>query len=118
MTNPLLGWDFIFKRTNMYREMSASLAVIHQLMTSVVDARIEALKQQQALQIELPSSDALVEGIRKQRRTLLDTLLTTQIDGEQLTRSDICDEVNTFVFAVSLRSRTNTCIRRSTYVYI
>uniref|UniRef100_W8BXE1 Putative cytochrome P450 311a1 n=2 Tax=Ceratitis capitata TaxID=7213 RepID=W8BXE1_CERCA len=99
MTNPLLGWDFIFKRTNMYREMSASLAVIHQLMTSVVDARIEALKQQQALQIELPSSDALVEGIRKQRRTLLDTLLTTQIDGEQLTRSDICDEVNTFVFA-------------------
>ncbi|XP_011176793.1 probable cytochrome P450 311a1 [Zeugodacus cucurbitae] len=98
MTNPLLALDFIFQRTKMYRELSASVAVIHQLMASVIDERIEALKQQEALVTETATAPA-EEGIRKQRRTLLDTLLTTQIAGEQLTRSEICDEVNTFVFA-------------------
>lgn len=101
MTNPLLALDFIFQRTSMYRELSASVAVIQQLMATVIDERIAALKQQRAL--ASVATTALPEaGIRKQRRTLLDTLLTTQIAGEVLTRSEICDEVNTFVFAVSI----------------
>nr|XP_036232794.1 probable cytochrome P450 311a1 isoform X1 [Bactrocera oleae] len=98
MTNPLLALDFIFQRTNMYRELSASVAVIHQLMGIVIDERVEALKQQESL-VSGTSTAPPAEGIRKQRRTLLDTLLTTQIAGEALTRNEICNEVNTFVFA-------------------
>lgn len=108
MTNPLLALDFIFQRTQMYRELSASLAVIHELMASVVDERIEALKQQGKLATQLESllvAQPEEEGIRKQRRTLLDTLLTTEIEGRKLTRGEICDEVNTFVFAVSIWRR-------------
>uniref|UniRef100_A0A0K8VJ75 Putative cytochrome P450 311a1 n=3 Tax=Bactrocera latifrons TaxID=174628 RepID=A0A0K8VJ75_BACLA len=98
MTNPLLALDFIFQRTNMYRELSASIAVIYQLMATVIDERIAALKQQESL-VSIAITAPAEEGICKQRRTLLDTLLTTQIGGEVLTRSEICDEVNTFVFA-------------------
>ncbi|XP_067637050.1 probable cytochrome P450 311a1 [Eurosta solidaginis] len=100
MTNPLLGLDFVFKCTNMYRELHASLAVIHDLMNSVVDTRIQALQVQGDLELTSPSAAAADDkGIRKQRRTLLDTLLTVEIDGQKLSRNDICDEVNTFVFA-------------------
>ena len=107
MTNPLLALDFIFQRTNMYRELSASVAVIHQLMRIVIDERVEALKQQESL-VSGTSTAPPAEGIRKQRRTLLDTLLTTQIAGEALTRNEICNEVNTFVFAVSNLPATET----------
>ncbi|XP_053951718.1 probable cytochrome P450 311a1 isoform X1 [Anastrepha ludens] len=98
MINPLLGLDFIFRRTKMCRELYASLAVINELMISVIDARVEALQLQAEFGLDLSPATS-ENGIRKQRRTLLDTLLTAEIDGQKLTRAEICDEVNTFVFA-------------------
>ncbi|BFG02361.1 probable cytochrome P450 311a1 [Drosophila madeirensis] len=85
MINPLLASDWIFKRTQLWRELSEQLRVIHTLMDSLIERRSAQLQQ---------------EGdVPRKSLNLLDTLLLAKIDGEPLSRKQIRDEVNTFVFA-------------------
>ncbi|XP_002133517.2 probable cytochrome P450 311a1 [Drosophila pseudoobscura] len=85
MINPLLASDWVFKQTRLWRELSEQLQVIHTLMDSLIDRRSAQLQQQ--------------GNEPRKALNLLDTLLLANIDGEPLSRKEIRDEINTFVFA-------------------
>ncbi|XP_062139496.1 probable cytochrome P450 311a1 [Drosophila sulfurigaster albostrigata] len=84
MINPMLASDFVFKRTALWRELSAQLDVIHTLMEGVIEQRAKQLKQEEEQEDE----------VQRKPRILLDALLLAP-----LSRQQIRDEVNTFVFA-------------------
>ncbi|EDW82323.2 uncharacterized protein Dwil_GK25740 [Drosophila willistoni] len=87
MINPLLASDWIFQRTKLWRRLRVQLEIIHQLMETVIEERARELQD-----AEQNKSD--------KSRTLLDTLLLARFnDGSSLSRQEIRDEINTFVFA-------------------
>ncbi|XP_032309376.1 probable cytochrome P450 311a1 isoform X1 [Drosophila ananassae] len=86
MINPLLASDWIFRRTQLWRDLREQLQVIHTLMDSVIDRRARDLEK------EMGDSPGKAHN-------LLDTLLLAKFNGESLSRKEIRDEVNTFVFA-------------------
>ncbi|KAH8286792.1 hypothetical protein KR018_010642 [Drosophila ironensis] len=88
MINPLLASDWVFRRTQLWRDLREQLQVIHTLMDSVIAKRAQELEEQEK---DAPSSG--------RARNLLDTLLLARFDGVPLSRKEIRDEVNTFVFA-------------------
>ncbi|XP_017056360.1 probable cytochrome P450 311a1 [Drosophila ficusphila] len=85
MINPLLASDWIFHRTQLWRDLDEQLRVIH--------AQMEAVIEQRANEIE-----GREEGPGKACH-LLDTLLLARFEGQALSRKEIRDEINTFVFA-------------------
>ncbi|XP_064555491.1 probable cytochrome P450 311a1 [Drosophila montana] len=82
MINPLLSSDFVFRRTRLWRELCVQLQLIHELMERVIQQRERQLRGEQ-----------LAEPQAKPR-ILLDAMLLAG-----LSRRQIRDEVNTFVFA-------------------
>lgn len=95
MINPLLAFDFLFQRTGLWRELRTQLEVIHTVMEQVIEQRSMQLQaeqdQEKLMEIE--------EGEEQRRpRMLLDLLLLAKQSRQQ-----IRDEVNTFVFAVSVK---------------
>lgn len=94
MINPLLASDFIFQRTGLWRELRAQLEVIHTLMEQVIEQRAMQLQAEQE-QEKLKEKEEEEEQHRP--RMLLDLLLLAK-----QSRKQIRDEVNTFVFAVSV----------------
>lgn len=95
MINPLLAFDFLFQRTALWRELRTQLEVIHTVMEQVIEQRSVQLQaeqdQEKLMEIE--------EGEEQRRpRMLLDLLLLAKQSRQQ-----IRDEVNTFVFAVSVK---------------
>lgn len=95
MINPLLAFDFLFQRTGLWRELRTQLEVIHTVMEQVIEQRAMQLQaeqdQEKLMEIE--------EGEEQRRpRMLLDLLLLANQSRQQ-----IRDEVNTFVFAVSVK---------------
>ncbi|XP_052850420.1 probable cytochrome P450 311a1 [Drosophila gunungcola] len=85
MINPLLASDWIFHRTNLWRDLNEQLQVIHNLMESVIEKRAKELEDHG----EAPGK----------AHNLLDSLLLARFEGQPLSRKEIRDEVNTFVFA-------------------
>lgn len=95
MINPLLAFDFLFQRTGLWRELRAQLEVIHTVMEQVIEQRAMQLQAEQE-QEKLMEKE---EGEEQRRpRMLLDLLLLAKQSRQQ-----IRDEVNTFVFAVSVK---------------
>ncbi|XP_016924301.2 probable cytochrome P450 311a1 [Drosophila suzukii] len=88
MINPLLASDWIFQRTQLWRDLNEQLQVIHTLMESVIEKR--------AKQLEMLEEKGETPG---KAHNLLDTLLLARFEGQPLSRKEIRDEVNTFVFA-------------------
>ncbi|EDX17716.1 probable cytochrome P450 311a1 [Drosophila simulans] len=86
MINPLLSSDWIFQRTQLWRDLDEQLQVIHTLMESVIEKRAKEL-----LDKEEPAAG--------RTHNLLDTLLLAKFEGRSLSRREIRDEINTFVFA-------------------
>ncbi|XP_016950167.1 probable cytochrome P450 311a1 [Drosophila biarmipes] len=85
MINPLLASDWVFRRTQLWRELNEQLQVIHTLMESVIEKRAKQLEE---------NGETPGKGIN-----LLDTLLLARFEGQPLSRREVRDEVNTFVFA-------------------
>ncbi|EDW06662.1 probable cytochrome P450 311a1 isoform X2 [Drosophila mojavensis] len=83
MINPLLTSDFVFKRTRLWRELRVQLQVIHLHMDRIIEQREKQLEAEQ----QQPEQE-------KRPRILLDAMLLAG-----LSRQQIRDEVNTFVFA-------------------
>uniref|UniRef100_A0ABM1PXI5 Probable cytochrome P450 311a1 n=1 Tax=Drosophila arizonae TaxID=7263 RepID=A0ABM1PXI5_DROAR len=83
MINPLLTSDFVFKRTRLWRELRVQLQVIHMHMDRIIEQREKQLEAEQ----QQPEQE-------KRPRILLDAMLLAG-----LSRQQIRDEVNTFVFA-------------------
>jgi len=100
MINPLLASDWIFQRTQLWRDLKEQLQVIHTLMESVIEKR--------AKELEMMEGKGETPG---KAHNLLDTLLLARFEGQPLSRKEIRDEVNTFVFAVGLQkvSYKNNC---------
>jgi len=100
MINPLLASDWIFHRTQLWRDLNEQLQVIHTLMESVIEKRAKELEM-------LEEKGETPEKLHN----LLDTLLLARFEGQPLSRKEIRDEVNTFVFAVGLQkvSYKNNC---------
>lgn len=92
MINPLLASDFVFQRTGLWRELRSQLDVIHTLMERVIEQRARELRAEQEQQQQQQES-----AEERRPRMLLDLLLL----AEQ-SRKQIRDEINTFVFAVSV----------------
>ncbi|CAH1108891.1 unnamed protein product [Psylliodes chrysocephalus] len=76
---------------NFYRERSA-VKVLHSHTDAVIDRKIEQLKNCDEKNEELNDSGT------KKRMAFLDLLLKSTIDGIPLTREDIREEVDTFMF--------------------
>lgn len=93
MINPLLSSDWIFQRTQLWRDLDEQLQVIHSQMESVIEKRAKEL-----LDMGEPAGRA---------HNLLDTLLLAKFEGQSLSRREIRDEINTFVFAVGFPVTTN-----------
>ncbi|KAH8357472.1 hypothetical protein KR200_003334 [Drosophila serrata] len=85
MINPLLASDWIFQRTKLWRHLSEQLRIIHSLMDQVIEQRAKELEE--------------LEGAPGKVHNLLDTLLLARFEDQPLSRREIRDEVNTFVFA-------------------
>ncbi|XP_043659189.1 probable cytochrome P450 311a1 [Drosophila teissieri] len=85
MINPLLSSDWIFQRTQLWRDLNAQLQVIHTLMESVIEKRAQELVAR--------------EETAGRSHNLLDTLLLARFEDRSLSRKEIRDEINTFVFA-------------------
>lgn len=95
MINPLLAFDFLFQRTGLWRELRTQLEVIHTVMEEVIEQRAMQLQAEQ----EQEKLMEIEEGEEQRRpRMLLDLLLLAKQSRQQ-----IRDEVNTFVFAVSVK---------------
>lgn len=95
MINPLLAFDFLFQRTGLWLELRTQLEVIHTVMEEVIEQRAMQLQAEQ----EQEKLMEIEEGEEQRRpRMLLDLLLLAKQSRQQ-----IRDEVNTFVFAVSVK---------------
>ncbi|XP_039499180.1 probable cytochrome P450 311a1 [Drosophila santomea] len=85
MINPLLSSDWIFQRTQLWRDLNEQLQVIHTLMESVIEKRAQELLAK--------------EETADRSHNLLDTLLLARFEDRSLSRKQVRDEINTFVFA-------------------
>lgn len=88
--DPLKRIDFLYKFTEMYQREKKVLKFLHEFGENVIEARRKEL---------LRNDERSIELISKKERTLLNIMLTSTIDGVQLTNQDIREEVDTFLFA-------------------
>lgn len=88
--------DILFRFTADYKREQASLKVLHGFTNSVIDKRIKELDARKGDENELNRFDDL--GIKK-KVAFLDLLLEARIDGFPLSREEIREEVDTFMFA-------------------
>ncbi|KAJ8950659.1 hypothetical protein NQ314_007806, partial [Rhamnusium bicolor] len=90
----LKRFDFFYNFTiDNYKELKA-LKEIHSHTNSVIDARRKELEIKPKTEIGIVKDDL---G-RKRKMDFLDILLQSSIDGEPLSREDIREEVDTFMF--------------------
>ena len=68
--------------------------VIHEYVDGIINERIKELEEKGN-----KSSDDNDVGMKK-RKTFLDMLLECQINGKPLSKTELRDEVNTFMFEV------------------
>lgn len=88
----MTDWTYFF--TEDYRKEKKALKVIHSYTWNVIKRRQEFLKS------EKNENHA---GYQK-RKAFLDLLLEANSNGEQLTLEEIREEVDTFMFAVTLNN--------------
>ncbi|XP_055903409.1 probable cytochrome P450 311a1 [Eupeodes corollae] len=88
MSYPPYFLDCIFNLTNASKRLKKSIAMIHNLTDEVIKEKADSLK-----------TDKNHQPAEKYNRTLLQILLTTEIDGKPVSFQEIKDEVNTFLFA-------------------
>ncbi|KYN08578.1 PREDICTED: cytochrome P450 4c3-like [Cyphomyrmex costatus] len=89
-TNVWLTFDSIFKLTKTGHEHDESIRIIQKFVNKVIAKR----KAEWKLQCDDNFNDST-----KKRRALLDLLLEMSHNGTVLSDEDICEEVNTFMYA-------------------
>lgn len=89
--------DFLYSFTKDCAKEQKSLKVLHSFTESVIDQRIKQQSQGD------PDENKNVDGIgRKKKLAFLDLLLQCKVDGKPLTRRELREEVDTFMFEVML----------------
>lgn len=100
--HPLKKSDLLFKLFPSYQQHRRSLKVLHDHTNFVIKKRREELLKKRGDREDnlLDDSDL---GMKK-RMTFLDLLLCSQLDGQPLPDEIIREEVDTFMFEVTLCS--------------
>ncbi|CAO1394853.1 unnamed protein product [Diamesa serratosioi] len=93
---PWLHFEFIWKRSSMYKEYTAALNILHNYTMKVIQERKLARNIEKANNERLLSDDNNIG--RKKRRAFLDLLLDGNEMEHLLTDDDIRQEVDTFMF--------------------
>nr|AEL88542.1 cytochrome P450 CYP4BD5v1 [Dendroctonus rhizophagus] len=81
-----------YKLTSTYQKEKKALKIIHEHVDAVISKRLEEYSQKPE-----KSSQSDDFGVKK-RLAFLDMLLEARIDGKPLTKTELRDEVNTFMF--------------------
>lgn len=96
MNNGFLQIDFIFQLTPLYQKQKRALKVINSLVDEIIEKRrselINEIKDNNV-------DDSLNEFEIKNRPSLIEILLQSNLDGQPLTNDDIRNEVKTFMLA-------------------
>ena len=95
----LYRYEFFFRLTSTYQRQKADLKILHEYTDNVIKSRREELKKLTEEKAENKLDDDI--GIKK-KMALLDILLQSSIDGKPLNDLDIREEVDTFMFEVSI----------------
>lgn len=105
MLDFVLRIPFFYKYSELYKRQNRALAVLHGFTDRVIQRRRQELEE---ISINNNKSNERKEqerddiGIRK-KEALLDVLIKANINGKPLTDLEIREEVDTFMFEVSLR---------------
>lgn len=89
-------FDFIFRCTPKAKEAKRALSIINSFAEQVILQRRTELMHMSKQQVLAADEHSVA---LKRKRTLLDILLNSTIDGKSLSNMDICEEVHTFMFA-------------------
>ena len=84
-------YDFIFQFTEMKRQQTKLLKILHGFTDSVISARKKELKDESLIKV-----DDETLGVKKPM-ALLDLLLQSEVNGQPLSDMDIREEVDTFM---------------------
>ena len=91
-----------FPFTQLYWEQRRLLKILHGFTDKVIQDRRQLLKNQKA--IKDANEDADDDTLVKKKMSLLDLLLNMSESGTTLSDADIREEVDTFMFAVSIHN--------------
>jgi len=103
MFNIFTANDLYFMMTKNYAVQKKSIQTLHEYTYRVIELRRRELenKKNDNLDMNVNNDDVNDLGIKK-KMPLLDVLLNVEIDGKPLTNDEIREEVDTFMFAVSI----------------
>jgi cytochrome P450 family 4 len=96
LTSPLSQFHWLYPYTAAARKQEKELKILHDYATEVI------VKRKAQLEAELAGGKRNDDGEQKKRPSFLDILLNSTIDGRPLTNLEIREQVDTFMFAVSV----------------
>jgi cytochrome P450 family 4 len=96
LTSPLSQFHWLYPFTPSARKQEKELKILHDYATEVI------VKRKAQLEAETAGATGTDDGGSKKRPSFLDILLSSTIDGRPLTNQEIREQVDTFMFAVSI----------------